>query len=384
MNWIRKDGTPALLAVTLFLMTEILRLLGVLSQYWESFEIICNAMMLGIAIFFSAQELSSRKNQNSSAHRVIWIVAVSLLAFPMNIDVFGHVVRLEQLLTDLWGWHSLWIACAALQLLILTPLGMQLLTQFKLLLAQFIGFLKWGKGIAVTLGNILSWVANQIMALIKESNSKTLSTIVIGIFLWVCWLVIQLSGQNTRAMLADIGFWGKGFLFWPIYLLIVLLLFLFPFIAKKVKDALLSLNPKHVLAVVVVVAACMVSVFLLPFLQGVISITLILVSLLVAAMRWASKRDKAILDAKRADKSEDGKKGDSNESPTTTIKMGDLITLVLLFVIIPTATIFLLTLFTPAGKSLILGEASGLTAWLNFWTSLLETTNSLLQLFGAR
>lgn len=377
VRWKWKDGIAALLAVALLLLAEVLRFSEALSQNWESFEIICNALMLGIAIFFSARELSAGEGRPLPAHRVVWIEAVSLIAFPMNIDVFGHVIRLEQLPADLWGWHSLWIVCAILELLILTSLGNQLLTQVKALLAQLMGLLKWGRSIAAKLGSIISEIMDQSVALIKESNGKTLFTIIFGMFLWGRWLDTQLSGQDKRAMFADIGFWGRNLLFWTVYLLVMLLIWLFAPIGRKTREGIQKVEAKYVLAVVAIAVLFCVSALLLPFVWGAFNIILIMISLLIFIVKRAGKRDTEIFGDKN------GPFGSGKRSPAKkTVRMKDLIVLLILLVVLPLGTILLLALFTPAGIELISGKASDVAAWLNFWNSILEITNGLLQLFS--
>jgi len=309
----------------------------------------------------------------------------------MNVDVFGHAIRLEHLLADLWGWHSFWIACAVLQLLVLTPLGNELLTQFRLLLTQLTGFLEWGKNIAVSLGSILSHILDQILALITTSSRRMVFIIIFGFFLWACWLGIQISGQNIRVLLADIGFLGKNLLAWLYYLLAALLVCLIPPVVRKAKEGLLNLNAKHLLAVIAVTAVLAVSVFLLPFLLGITGGLLVLASLLITFMKWASKRDRMKFGPGDPDSRPESQRGGGLDKPSackeplsseTSIRMEDLAILLVLFAVLPLATVFLLALFTTAGQELISKGASDLSAWLDFWNSALGITNGLLQLFG--
>ena len=46
-----------------------------------------------------------------------------MTAFLMNINVFEHKIRQEQILNDLWSCHLDWIICTILQLLFLLNLG---------------------------------------------------------------------------------------------------------------------------------------------------------------------------------------------------------------------------------------------------------------------
>lgn len=391
MNRRWEDGIPALLAVALFILAELLRLFKGLSQYWGNIEIIVNALMLGIAIFFSAQERFSRQERSSSSRRVVWIISISLIALPMNVDVFGHAIRLEHLLADLWGWHSFWIACAVFQLLVLTPLGKEILAQFKLLLAQFTGFLKWGANLVASLGRILSHILDQILALIMSSSRRMVFITIFGFFLWACWLGTQIPGQNIRVLLADIGFLGKNLLVWLFYLLAALLVCLIPLVVRKAKEGLLNLDAKHLLAVIAIASVLAVSVFLLPFLLSIAGGLLVLVGLLIAFMKWAAKRDRIKFGPEGPSSRPENPGGGGLDEPSdceepshseTSIRIGDLAILLVLFAVLPLAAVFLLALFTTAGQDLIAKNASDPSAWLDFWNSALGITNGLLQLFG--
>lgn len=389
MNSRWRDGIPALLAVALFALAEMLRLSKVLLQYWDNIEIISNALMLGIAIFFSAKVQFAEQEQSSSSRRVVWIILVSLIAFPMNVDVFGHAIRLERLLPDLWGWHSFWIICAVLQLLILTPLGKELLGQIKLMLAQLIGIMKWGKGITVTLGSILSVTVDYIFSFVKQSSKKMVFIITLGFFLWTSWLSTQVRGQDIRILLADISFIGKNLLVWIYYLFITFLVCLLPTVVRKTKEGLISLDRKHVMVVVAAATILVASVFLLPFMIGIVGALLVLISSLIAFVKWAVQKDKIKFDPKN-NSPESPESGDSKSegtladfSPSSdSIRMEDLAILLVLFVAVPLFLVFILALPTTAGQELISNGPLDLTAWLDFGKSVLEITNALLQLFS--
>ena len=136
-NWRKRDGCLAFSAVLALLVVEALRLRGVIPNVVEV-EIICNIVMLAIAI--AGLFFLGHPPEKKIVSCVLGNMVVSLMATIMNIDVFGHAIRLTHLVEDLLSWHALWIGFAVLQLLVLSSSG-------KLLLKQISGILKWGKAL---------------------------------------------------------------------------------------------------------------------------------------------------------------------------------------------------------------------------------------------
>lgn len=378
-----RNGLPALLAVTLLVLAEALRFFKGLLPFWGNIEVISNALMLGIAIFFSARERLFEREESSSSRRVAWIISIPLIAACMNVDVFGHAIRLEHLLPDLWGYHAFWIACAVLQLLILTPLGEELLEQIRLLWEQLIGILSWGRDTVVRLGSIFSSLLDQILALIEQSSEKMIFIIILGFFLWACWLSTQVPGQDISVLLANVSFLGKNLLVWIYYLLITLLVCLLPSAVKKTKDGLLGLDAKHVIAAVAAISLLAVSAFLLPFLAGIAVAMLLLAGALIAFLKWTLKKDRMKFDLTGSsheplEGSGSGEGGAPPSSTKTSIRMGDLSILLILFMVIPLFFVFILALPTTAGQELISKGPSDFTAWIDFGKSALDLISALV------
>lgn len=87
-------------------------------------EFLYNSIMFGIAVFyfFWARHAAEDNGVNDS-YTILSNVAVSVDAVFMNIDVFGHTIRKEELWSDLWGWHLCWIICVAIQVTFSSSLG---------------------------------------------------------------------------------------------------------------------------------------------------------------------------------------------------------------------------------------------------------------------
>lgn len=358
MNWSRNNGVPAFLAVAALSAAEILRLSNVVPvRLWGETEIICNVVMLLIAaIGFFAQRRRSEAEKDTSAAGVAGNLAVPLTALIMNVDVFGHTIRRERLLSDLWGWHLFWICFATLQILLLSPLG-------KLLLAQLGGLLKWGKRIVVTLGGTVS----DALDFIKARSKEMLLTVTLGIILWALWLAIRVSGEDTLALFADIGFWMENLMCWSAYLLVVLFIRLFPAIMQKTRGALADLNEKYVLATIALAVMLTVSVLAeLPVLKAV-SIALAVLGLIFSAVRRTAKRDES-----HTDKPEQLTKGG--------IRRQDLLVLLLFFAVIPLISLFLLTPLYEAETELFPEGMGNLAAWLKFWDTALQVSGNILHM----
>lgn len=359
MNWSRNNGVPAFLAVAALSAAEILRLSNVVPvRLWGETEIICNVVMLLIAaIGFFAQRRRSEAEKDTSAAGVAGNLAVPLTALIMNVDVFGHTIRRERLLSDLWGWHLFWICFAALQILLLSPLG-------KLLLAQLSGLFKWGKRIMATLGGTVS----DALDFIKARSKEMLLTVTLGIILWALWLAIRVSGEDTLTLFADIGFWMENLMCWGAYLLVVLFIRLFPAITQKTRGALADLDGKYILVIIALAVMLTVSVLAeLPVLKAV-SIALAVLGLIFSALKWAAKRDERL-----ADKLKQFTKGG--------IRRKDILVLLLFFAVLPLTIIFMILPSTPAGRRLFSEGISDPASLLNLWSASLEVVNGFLQLF---
>lgn len=358
-NWRKRDGCLALSAVLALLLVEVLRLRGVIPNGVEV-EIICNIVMLAIAV--AGLFFLGHPPENKIVSCVLGNMAVSLMATIMNIDVFGHAIRLAHLVDDLLNWHALWIGFAILQLLVLSSSG-------KLLLKQISGILKWGKGGIVLIGATILDTAKHI----KESDKRIRLIVIVGILLWAGYFGIQIRATDVQTVLFSVDFWQKSLLFWLIYLVITVLIYLLPAIQQKSKEALLKIDAKKVLAGII----CAGVVLILPFILKVISMAVALAGLLFTTVERAMKKDE--------DKETELKNLNENHNPSQiSIRRTDAAAAIIFFVVIPISLVFFIALATPEGKELLSEKISEATAWLEFGNEFLNVTNEFLDLFGLR
>ena len=144
-------------ALIVFGIAVVCKLFGLISALnVAKAEFLYNSIMFGIAVscFLRARHAAEDNGANDS-YTMLSNVAVSVVAVFMNIDVFGHTIRKEELWSDLWGWHLCWIICVAIQVTFLSSLG-------KRLLVEVYHFLRWAKKIFGLLGNIVTGLVDKL------------------------------------------------------------------------------------------------------------------------------------------------------------------------------------------------------------------------------
>lgn len=352
-------GIPAFLAISVLVLSELLRFFQIIpEQKWNEVEVICNAVMLLIAAigFFVCGPFST--TGKPPVTYAAGNTAVSLMAIIMNIDIFNHPIRIEQLLPDLWGWHLFWIGFAVLQMMIFSQLG-------KLLLAQISGLLSWGKSIAIILGNTIA----DVLLFVKTRSSETILTVIIGVVLWVGWIVMRLSQKKTFVTLGDLGFWKENLLFWGEYLLITLLIRLLPAMHQITRGTLINLNGKKLLFIVGITTIFMVSILAESSPLGLFGIALT-ASGVTLSFLWRFFQTN----------------GNGSSKPNMTTRSGirkmDLLTLAFCFLWIPLIIIITRMLYSYAGRLPVLEMVSDSAAWLNFCNTAIDTANRVLQMCG--
>lgn len=89
-------------------------------KFLKYVEFISNVAMVAVAVkaFFSSGEFSMLGG--GKLRNTLENLTIPVLAFFMNIGVFGYIIRWDHLLEDLWGWHSWWMFCAVIQILFLS------------------------------------------------------------------------------------------------------------------------------------------------------------------------------------------------------------------------------------------------------------------------
>ena len=136
-----KDRIPAVLAILVFLVVELINLLGIVPlEQRDKFEQICNGVMFAVAVlcllgFFLKRQPSLPDDKKHLVH-VLSNLAVPLTAFYMNVNVFQHIIRPEQFWGYIWGIHLFWLLFAAVQILLLSGLGRVILNVVRSILEE--------------------------------------------------------------------------------------------------------------------------------------------------------------------------------------------------------------------------------------------------------
>lgn len=356
-----KERMPALFSVLVFLAVEGINIFGnVPKQQWKNFEIMSNMVLLGIAIvsflWVGLPCASNGKNLGS----ILSNMAVSAVAFPMNIDVFGHTISLEQPLEDLWGWHFGWILCLVIQILFLSGLGRKLLDLAR-------GLLKWGKDTIRPLGNAVSGLA----ASIEHGDKGVTLTIAGGLILWVIYLGHEIVEKGVFAVLSDADFlWGSVRL-WIVCIMIGFLLNLVPSVFRKAKEAVHGIGSKKILVVIALAATFAVASCALVSLWKAIGITIVILAIALSLTKFVIGR------AREKEKKRAAKGGTPGEQ---TINRVDLTVLLISFIEIPLVVICVATVLSAEGSKIINTQnITDLATWLNLLNVALEITKNLLQ-----
>ena len=146
---------------------------------------------------------------------------------------------------------------------------------------------------------------------------------------------------------------------------------------------------KRVLIIITIASVLLVLVIAGPFLVKAICILLVLLTLLGDIIRRTYKIDKHKFSRpQQGNRQEQHNNGIQNEEvhgkkKLISVRVSDAIFFVLLFIIAPLATLFLFTLFTPAGRQLFPDGLSDPAAWWNFWIAFQEAAAKLLGLWKA-
>ncbi len=360
----KKNGIPALLSMLVFLTVEGINIFGnVPFEQWKNFENISNTVMLMVAmICFFWLGFPSKRDHSRNLGSVLGNVAISVIAFFMNINVFEHTIQLEMIWTDLKGWHVGWTFCAIVQILFLTRLAEQLLTVVQ-------GFLMWGGKTIKPLGNGLSGFTAEI-----GNCDKGLILIFMGGFgFWVVYLIYQIFNKGTFAVIfsADI-LWGSVRL-WTVCIIIGFLLYLFPLICKKGKEAIKNIDEKKILLAMLAAAILGSLSYALLILLGIIGIIMIMLIVLVGLLWYIVKRSIT---------KSNSRVHQNNMTAKNTINLLDLSITLIAFIVVPLMLICIVTFFSPEGNHIINSQdVADYTTWLNLLGVALEVTNSMLQLF---
>ena len=101
-----KDGGLAISTFLIFIGTMIIVTFDIMPK--EYIEELSNGLMYLIALANAIVVWNFHKD-NDNLRLVLNNLSIPMTAFLMNINVFEHKIRQEQILNDLWSCHLDWI-----------------------------------------------------------------------------------------------------------------------------------------------------------------------------------------------------------------------------------------------------------------------------------
>lgn len=384
-----KKSSPAFFAILIFSIVELADLSGLVpAQQRGHFEEISNGAM--IAVFVAGLfmvGLPFKANSNTQAGRdekafvILGNLAVSFIAFPMNISVFGHTLRREQLLADLWGWHLFWLICAAIQILLLSALGKRLLNGMEVLI------------------NAAQKLLNAIQVLLEEMREfgRWLKRLIKGnkaiYAIFLCWLIylgIQIHIKGIAAVFFDPNIFWNSIWLWTAAMIILSLVRIMPLFLLKCKEALQEMSGRKVLAAVVAITfIALAGVF--PIILKTIAI-LVLIPSVPAVFIWLAvksglqKYEGILVDSggglgtplsAQQNITADGSSAD--EAVGSYMKY--LSVLLVCFIVIPLAFIIFAMVIQGGWNQFPFGDPTNITAWLELLMTAAKVAKELLELF---
>lgn len=353
-----KNGYPAFLAILILFIVEIVDISGIASHQQDNFEKMANIVMLMVAIVgFFCQGLPSLEKDRRSLSVFLSNTAVSAIAFFMNIDVFKHTIRLDQLAKDIWCCHMIWVISILAQILFLSGLWTYLFCKSKILVIKV-------KEVSVCVKSGFSSFVEGI----KDSNKSVLLTMAVGIFIWIISLMIQIEDRGAAAVFSDTDFWWKSVWMWLAIIVIGSLFHMASLIFQETKNAIQNLGSRKVLAVVAVIAFTALANVLPSLLQTIaiiVAVPVVLMGLLFLIIR----KFYYIC----------GVTGKEN-SVARDMNLKWIAVVLFSFVGLPLAVICLATCLWADGREIIMQGSADITTWLNFINSAAEVAKSLLDL----
>lgn len=358
MKRIRLDYLPAFLAVAVLLIVSAFKALRIIPGTQEhDFETVTNAAMFGTAVvslFFAG--LPAKRDSERQLGGVLSNLAVSALAFLINIVVFEHVIDWEHPLNDLWGGHAGWFLWMVIQLLLLSGLGELLLGWIRKFLA-WLGRRKDGLGKASV----------QIMDTIKRNDKGIITILGTSVLLWVLYLSGKVLATGTVDVLAYPNTLKEGMLLWVVSIIIGAFVYSSPLMFRKVKSAVDTLNPRKMLTAFMAAAILMLLFFVLLNQLGVWGGVL-------AVLAGAVGLTGLLLEKHHRTSTPS-----QHSSKSCVINPRDMVIVVLAF-LAPLLLTGALTICSSAGQVFIAGDKTEFTTWLNFGEAYLNVAGALLNL----
>lgn len=360
-----KDAIGAILSALTFLIVEVIQILEIVPSYQEKpFEAVCNVVIFVIAVVcFFCIGLPSKEHSEGHLESLLGNLAISLIAFVMNIVAFDHPIRWGQIMADLKIWHLFWIVGAIVQLAFLS---------------------KWVENMLSQVGRALAWVQNTVKLVaetiteiaenLKKCDKKTFAIIIAGSALWGFWFSDQVNSRSVQDVLSDTDFLWISVMLWIVVVFVGLMIYIMPSLFQKANDTINKKDGKWVLFIVAIIVILVVSYKFLPILAVVLKNIITLSALPVGLLLVILKLTKEV--------TRPGTEQDNNLSRQDEFRPSDLKFVMISFIWAPLTAIFLVTVFFFGGWNILnTQDPAELTTWLNLLEATVNAVNSLSELF---
>lgn len=357
-------GIPAFSAAAVLLIAVLVDVwMTTTGRIWYHVDIIFNAILIGIAILGFFFIGLPTKTQNE--HRLAGLLSnllVSMLAFPMNIAVFGHKINWISPLEDLWDGHIGWLCSAILQILLLSGLGEQLLSWVR-------GLLTLGTRAAI----VMREAAIVILEDIKAHDKGVTAIMTVSTVIWTAFLVCKVYHIGTYETLADPNTLMVSILIWSSCVIIGVIIYVAPLILHKARDGVKVWNPQGItIAVIAVIILAALGAAFPSLLKAVyplvtsLILPLCLVCLIIGGAVWKVRGQPP--------------KGKGTE-PTRTINPNDLTIVLLAFCVFPLLVLNVETVLSPQGQEILNRGQVDITSCLDYITACCNVASALIQLY---
>lgn len=358
-------GVPAFAAVAVLLAATLIEIwMTVAGRLGYHVDTVFNIVFIGIAVLGGI--LVGLPTKTQSEWRLAGLLSnllVSILAFPMNIAVFGHKVNWNVPLENLWGGHIGWLFCIALQILFLSGLGEQLMRWMRRLLA-----------LLVQATNAVGRGASAVAEAFRTHDHGIITIMTVSTVVWAVFLACKVYRSGTGEVLADADTLVRSLLVWIACVLTGAIVYTAPLIVRRVNEAVRILNPRRVLIAVIVVIALTVLSVALPSLLEVagLLVTLFIVPLCLACLIIGS----AIWRVRRNRQLET-----QNIRQAHTINPLDLAIVLLAFCVVPLVLLNVVTALSPQGQEILGRGQVDMTSCLDYITACCNVASAVMQMF---
>jgi len=365
MDQIWRDGVPAFAAAAVLLAAALVEVwMAAVGRSGYRVDIIFNVVFVGIAVLGSILVgLPARRQNERMLAGLLSNLLVSILAFPMNIAVFGHRINWSAPLEGLWGGHIGWLFCAALQVLILSGLGGQLMNWLR-------GLLRLGTQVVDIVGRGIS----EVIGFIRTHDRGIIAIMTVSTASWVVFLAGKIYHAGTGEALGDTDTLVRGLLVWIACVLTGTVVYTAPLFIRSVREAVRASSPRRLLIAVLAVIALAVLSAVLPslleaagLLMTVLIVPLCMAGLIMAGATWRIRRNRR-LEAQ-------------NTRQAHAINLWDLAIVLLAFCVAPLALLNVATALSPEGQEILGRGQVDMKTCLDYFAACCNAASAVMQMF---